>query len=374
MKVIIALLIVILYSCTPSLKTSITYEEKGALSKTINYVPKDVHKPKYETVLIDHYRTINPNPLINGEMLLYTTKNGRFYSYHMGKERFVEKDSYSFGTNLSPLIYHRMLFLFSSVGKESVKVYLDGDLKWVKDIPYGIESMPVIDDTGVYIAAANGKVYRLNIKTGKAEWEVQLKKPVRSDITKFFDLLIIADDSGKLQALDKHTGNEVWKLDIDKGASYTKPVLSGTKLYYTTINGYVAEINPLLGKIAWERNIDSPIYSTPSTDGEHIYFGCNDGFVYKLDMDGNISDKFFVDNNVNAQILIGERNIYFGSGRGIFYCVNKKTFSLEWKKEFKGHFIASPFFWEDNLIVFSDNDDVYMFSESDKKTVSVKNN
>lgn len=370
MKLLILLLLLYLTSCSLSLKTSRLGVPNPPSKRSVNFVENDLLNPSKETILIDHYRSLNTAPLIIDDKLLYTTKNGRFFSYDLKKKKIIEKESYCYGTNLSPLVYGNNLFLFSSVGKESVQMFHKGEKIWTKDIPYGIESMPAIDDSGIYIAAANGKMYKLNTATGKLIWEIQLKKPVHSDLSAFFELIILSDDSGKLMALDKQTGNEIWKIKFDKGASYTKPILVGTKLIYSTISGYIAEINPLVGKIIWERTISAPIYSTPSSDGKHLYFGANDRNVYKLDFDGKIIATYQTESNVNSQILIGNKMLYFGTGQGVFRALNKNNFTLAWEKKFKGRFIASPLFWEDNLILFSDNDDVFMYAEHDENLAS----
>ena len=364
--------IIFLCSCTTQFYMDLASEdvEEKKFKKTENHIASDLSFPLKETAIIDHYRSINPTPILVQDNLLYTTKNGRFFSYSLATKKLLVKESYSYGTNLSPIVLKSYLVLFSSVGKESVQVFtLKGEEVWKKDIPYGIESQPVVDGEHIYVAAANGMVYSLSLEAGAVRWEKQMRKPVHAPLNMYHDLLLIADDKGHLSALSKSSGTEIWSINSGKGASYTKPVVLGNTVLFTTINGYIAQINVMSGHIIWERTLSSPIYSTPSSDGIHIYLGSNDGNLYKLDFDGKVVWKSQTHSNINSQVLVGNQYVYFGTSQGNFFIIDKHTRDIKWQRKFKGRFISSPLFWNGSLIVFSDNDDVLLLEE-DRETVA----
>ena len=126
MKRLLITSLFVLTSCSLNLKTSHLGEPEKKSSKTVNYVQKDLTNFSTETILFDHYRSLNVKPLIIQNKLMFTTKNGRFFSYDLQKKNIIEKVSYCYGTNLSPLVYQNKLFLFSSIGKETIQMFRKG--------------------------------------------------------------------------------------------------------------------------------------------------------------------------------------------------------------------------------------------------------
>ena len=111
--------------------------------------------------------------------------------------------------------------------------------------------------------------------------------------------VIVGNQSGELFKLNTEA-EEVWKIQLD-GSIYAKPmqqilVLDETpKLYVSTTQGTVYQVDGTTGFIDWEFQADGPIYSsvTNSTNGgiQYIYFTCVDGNVYALDKEGTLQWK-----------------------------------------------------------------------------------
>jgi outer membrane protein assembly factor BamB len=358
--------ILLMLSCAPKVNLGINSEFHQKNEEiTKNFKKKDILFPvKFESIL-ERYRTITKAPILWNNHLIFLTTNGRLFSFDLEKKGIVFEKSIGFGTNISPLLNKDKIFLFSGVGKKTIRVFsiITHELLWEKDIPFGIESMPKIVNNLLFLATGSGKAYCLNSTNGEEIWATNLGAPVHAEITLKNDVIFIGDDKGVLHVLAKNDGRELWTKKIN-GAIYSKPTVINKNILISSIDGELKMIDLLTKKEIWSRKLKYGIYSDVSFDGKNIYFGANDSFFYKLDLDGNIIWKKETKSIISSTALLGEKNIYVGNGKGDFLIFSKKNGKILWKENFKGRFIAKPIFWKEKLLIFSDNDDIYLLENA----------
>ena len=210
----------------------------------------------------------------------------------------------------SPAVRNSRLVYFHRQGREEIVDCLHpetGQGYWTFRYPtrysdrYGYNDgprcSPVIDGNRVYTYGAEGKLHCLNLETGAIQWKRNLSKEFRAR-QDFFgvastplvegDLLIVnvgAPGGPSVIALDKFTGELVWKTGDQWGPSYASPVpatVSGKRRIFVFAGGEsrpptggLLSIDPANGKIdfrfPWRsRSYESVNASNPVVIGNQV--------------------------------------------------------------------------------------------------------
>ncbi len=101
----------------------------------------------------------------------------------------------------------------------------------------------------------------------------------------------------------------------------------------------------------WSFRTQGEIHSSPSTDGERIYFGSRDGRLYAVSLHGQSLWSFPARGPlVSPPILWGEL-VFFGSAEGTVYALEKEAGRERWRSRTEGWIVSSPLVWENLLVV-----------------------
>ncbi len=105
---------------------------------------------------------------------------------------------------------------------------------------------------------------------------------------------------------------------------------------------------PTKVELKWAFQTGSEIKSSPVMQGNSIVLGSTDGFVYCLDLQGNLLWKFETDNAIEAPALILNSTVYIGNLSGMLYALQLKTGKLLWKYETGNQIMGAPNWWTDS--------------------------
>src|SRR5215218_2096185 len=135
--------------------------------------------------------------------------------------------------------------------------------------------------------------------------------------------LYLLNDSGKLFAIDKHTGKVLWKRKLGALAAASPAYADGTVyavVLQRTLRGRSANIGRVVsldgktGRLNWSRELASRSESSPLVDGNRLYFGSESGTVYAL----------------------GDGKLYFGDYGGRVYAIRQDSGSQVWRASTHG--------------------------------------
>ena len=181
---------------------------------------------------------------------------------------------------------------------------LTGEILWTHEWPaayagimwpVGPRATPTVDDDRVYILGVNGKLFCLDVETGAVVWQKDYVADFDADpYTWAFDYgfnsapLVDGDllicmvggrPEGKVIALNKRTGEEVWRaLSSDTDLGSAQPLIvtvGGTRQLIVWYPGAVASLSPETGAVYWEHpyrvggGANAP---TPVNAGPHLFF------------------------------------------------------------------------------------------------------
>jgi len=210
---------------------------------------------------------------------------------------------------------------------------------------------------------------------GEIFWKKQLAYehrhgPAGSPVL-FNDLLILACDGTDVQyviALDKKTGEEVWKTPREGRMAYSTPLVTeveGKPQVIAPGGEWVQAYDPLTGKEIWRFNwpkgysvVPRPVvghgmtFVSSSYDSPTLY-------AIRLGGSGDITESHLAwklsrgaPHNPSA-LLVGDE-LYLVSDKGIVTCVDARTGEQHWQERLGGNFSASPLFADGKIYLLDE--------------------
>ncbi|MCS7228829.1 MAG: PQQ-binding-like beta-propeller repeat protein [Candidatus Kryptonium sp.] len=208
-------------------------------------------------------------------------------------------------------------------------------LAWKYNAGAGFSYSPIVIADGIlFVATLAGEVQVIDIETGKKIGSIESESSISATPVIYKNRLILPSAHGKntLELIDINLGKTIWREKI--GGIESSPLLVNDNIIIATIDGSVINYrikHDILEKL-WEYKVQKPIRSTPASDGKNVFFACDDGNVYCLDLEtGKLLWKFDSKSSVFAPISVSEGKIFFGTLNGSFYALNSKKGDVEWK-------------------------------------------
>lgn len=125
----------------------------------------------------------------------------------------------------SPVIWNNSIYA-GSFASTLVEINPYGGNEIIAQADNWIWGTPVLDGETLYYADLSGKVYSLDLATGRQNWDrLQPNGPIVASLLVVGNRIYVATEAGPLLALDRD-GNIVWEK-TPGGSIYTTPVVSG---------------------------------------------------------------------------------------------------------------------------------------------------
>ena len=168
----------------------------------------------------------------------------------------------------------------------------------------GPRATPTVDEDRVYVLGAMGRLFALDVKSGRVLWEKDYVADFNASVPTWGmagaplvdgDLLIClvgAEPDGKVIALDKRTGKEIWRaLSSNTEPGYNQPIIinagGARQLILFHPEGFSA-LDPATGKVFWEiehRVQMGIVVATPVHSGRYLFFTSQHGGARMLALD-----------------------------------------------------------------------------------------
>ncbi len=304
-------------------------------------------------------------------------------SDHCGPEDPFASVSYTTGNSIhsSPIIGADTTIYFGTDGGYLYAMNPDlSTYKWRYDVPGGnVRSTPAIDDIGnIYFVANDDSLHALT-SDGIRKWTYYLEvgaNPKSPPIIGENGIIYITV-LNNVYAID-NKGKLKWSLLI-AGNNYSSGiVLNGNILYTSVVSDsrlYAIQDNGNSSQTMWQKALVSGMYSTPSTNGDTIYFTLNDGKLYAIQDTGS----YFVDlwsvqidppkvelfDMYYSSPAIGfDNTIYVGTPFNNLVAVSPDG-EIKWKYTVSDRVWSSPVIDSNGIIYFgSNNDTLYALEDS----------
>jgi outer membrane protein assembly factor BamB len=192
----------------------------------------------------------------------------------------------------APLVVNNKLFAVNSDGnlyildlqdgqsvKDATVVKLDGRL-WAQ---------PITDGERVYVTSLDHSVIAVDAETYKVVWDEDLGGAVPGSAVLGTDgMLYVGSLESKLEKFDPATGNHQSVLDAENWV-WSTPSLDGDTLYFGDVDGNFYSFDTASGKLNWKPvKPDGPITASPLIQNDHILIATESGSIFAVGNDGKV--------------------------------------------------------------------------------------
>lgn len=146
-----------------------------------------------------------------------------------------------------------------------------------------IDAELIIDAGTIFVSTYHGNVAAVDVNSGQIIWLREISSYAGLAVTD--DYVYVSDEDSNLWALDRFSGDSVWKQDKLLARSITAPAIHDDYVVVGDLEGYLHWFNSETGEMMARAQVnDSRIISTPMVEEEKLYSYAIDGTmgVYAL--------------------------------------------------------------------------------------------
>ena len=261
----------------------------------------------------------------------------------------------------APVISNDRIFVMDSKGLVSAFALKNGKRLWennlkaknvggFKDTKSRASGLAV-DGKLLFATTGFGGVFAMDVQTGKSMWRRIMESPIRIAPTVTANMLIIQTVDNTIYALDKNSGQELWKFSV---AHEDTVIAGGASPAYDAgeniviagfSNGEIVVLNATVGTPLWSsmlvanKQVSSStdintIGAAPIVENGVIYAISNSNSMLALDM--RSGDKIWEKEIGSMQNMLMVGNYLFViSNRNILYAVEKNDGDIVWTLDIK---------------------------------------
>ncbi len=187
------------------------------------------------------------NPVITGDVVIAGFDGGRLAAIELHTGKLIWETSISLASGRSQL--ERMV---------------------------DIDSDPVIIGNDVYVATFQGRLASVTLESGRISWTRDISS--YAGLTSDGQNIYITDDQSHVWALDRASGNSIWKQENLFARMVTAPATIGDLVVVGDLEGYLHWMDKSSGQfVARTRVSNSPIIAPPVAVEDIIYAYSSDG-------------------------------------------------------------------------------------------------
>jgi outer membrane protein assembly factor BamB len=299
-----------------------------------------------------------------------------------------DKKSIAWSVNLSgygqssPVVWGDKIFLTSIQGDNKEKLFVTCfDFKHGKQLWQSEQAAtftmkdsgtvskaaptPAVDERRIYAFFESGDLLALDHK-GKLLWQRHLAKEYGAYQTNHglgsslaiteqaVIVFVVHKGHSYLLAVDKKTGKNIWKTDLEEGGGWASPIVAsyqGQTQILLSANGRVASFAAKTGSKLWfVSGLKGNNIPSPSVENDLAIIGSTDkgsNLAIRLGGEGNISESQIVwrakdATSSFASPLIYQGLVYFVNKVGAVFCIDLQTGEQVWQTRIEGDCWASP--------------------------------
>jgi outer membrane protein assembly factor BamB len=223
------------------------------------------------------------SPRGNGDMVVVGTMEGRLVALSLKDGASIWSQKLGRAIWATPTVGDDYIVVTTTDGS-LIKLNHEGKISWRVKPGGEINSSPlVIEDRDIIVFGSQDKfVYAYSLSNGDLMWRFVTGGEVNGSGAAEGDDLYIGSQDGYLYALSIN-GVLKWRRAVG-GAVLSKPLVTDDQVFVTNYGSKLVAVDRETGEVAGEFRAGSPIYSSPSHDGDRIFFGSNGGVFYVLNL------------------------------------------------------------------------------------------
>jgi outer membrane protein assembly factor BamB len=261
------------------------------------------------------------------------------------------------------------------VGSTDENVYcldLNGKLLWKFKTDNSVEASALILNNTVYIGNLSGNFYALNLLNGQLRWKFRADNQILSGANWWTDgkknYLLVGSYDFYLRCLDGSTGKLLWKYETKNYVNATAAVWK-QQAVFGGCDGLLHVVQLTDGREVATTEVGSYIAGSVALEDNRAYIGDYDGKVTCMDFVRKTV--FWQFKNPDKEIpiiaspsLVGNR-LMVGCRDRFFYCFDKTTGKLLWKRNTGSPVDASSVADRTNVLVSNMRGDLLLLNQAD---------
>lgn len=291
--------------------------------------------------------SVTSSASILGDRIFFSSRNGYLYALNLnsGKESWkvnLGKDlPYAWGFDYylsSPVVENNNIYIGSGNGKFYSIDASDGKVNWKFNCGSRIRTTAAVSEKFILFGDMDGRFYALYKNSGLQAWKFEVEG-IKYDNSKFgFDRksimssaavsgnnVVFGSRDGKLYNIDIQTGKEIWKVSHGTSWIITSPAIYNSVVYEGSSDArFEQAVDLKTGKEIWKTNSKQAVWSSPAVTSNSVYFGDFSGTLFALDpktgkekWNNNLMDCF-----IASSPVVVENKIIIGGDDGNLYCIN----------------------------------------------------
>lgn len=259
--------------------------------------------------------------------------------------------------------------------------------RWTAVLGATIWAPAALRDGFAYVGTGGGVFHAVSLADGKIVWTFPAGKPIHGEALATDDAVFFVCDIGFLYKLDRKTGAEVWRYDLedsrvprilphpfvdgfDHGAP--RPTLADGVLYVGSGDGGLHAVDAATGKRVWRFATQGKIRTDAFVAGPTVYVTSFDHSVYAVD---RATGKEGWHKDTRAEItsspVLVEDKLLVGTRGSVLYGLDLEKGDIAWRGLFWGSWVEStPVPWKDKVYIgSSDERAVSCYDPKDGKLV-----
>ncbi len=212
-------------------------------------------------------------PAVDGGLVVVGVNSGRVYGLNADTGRIIWARRQKGAIASSPAISGDTVLISSMDGALTAYTRAHGTPLWRFSTGGSpVESSPLVVDGLAYVGAWNGRLYAVDVETGRPEWEYQGPAEIKGSAALAGGLVVFGDYAGRVHALDPATGAERWTY---RGGQrfYGGPAVSGDTIVIGDVGGAVMALDARTGAERWRHRTGAFVYSSPAIAEGMAYVG-----------------------------------------------------------------------------------------------------
>ena len=231
---------------------------------------------------------------------------------------------------------------------------------------------PVVDADRCYAFFESGELIATD-HDGKVLWQRSLvdeygeykgNHGVGSSLAindEFVFVLVAHEGPSYLLAVNKSTGKNAWKTDLDPKVSWSSPVVSDNQVLLS-ISGSVRGFDAKTGMQIWSVNeVEGNTVASPTVLNDVAFIGSSvrtNNFAVRFDPSGksNKTERVWTTDEASSSFgspLYHDGHVYFVNKQGAAFVVDAETGKTTWKGRLSGSCWASPIAAGDKVYFFT---------------------
>lgn len=198
-------------------------------------------------------------------------------------------------------------------------------------------------------------------------WDKSYNQPVTSSPLLEDEKVVFGCRDGRLYALDRNSGEVVWRYGAGGGIGASPVYVSG-RFIAADYQGNVFAVGSNDGKALWNIKLPQKVISSPTVSNGEVVVGCLDGYAYALSVEtGRTLWKLKTAGRIRASTAHGDGQFYVASYDNKLYAVSEGTGAVRWTYHLGGSLSSSPAADENRVVVGSVGGGIYSIDSKSGK-------